>query len=181
MTSETETAAAEPKKLTPEEITAGYRRAHLAALYANLRDLLAKTLDPINPVLGIYGVAFKHTGAADFIVGGAVPRMSLMSAIGAMQGEHIANRIAAALDDKKGQGLGDQFNPETGLTHCEACKDGAQDGSHAKEELERNARAWLGLLCLVAGKYYAEHLPPEARGPLDELLKIALPAGEKVS
>lgn len=159
----------------------GYRRAQRAALYANIRGILAASLDSKDPVLGVYGMGFRQSGAATFLCGGAVPRQTLFSAIGAMTGEHTDNRIAHALGDKKGQALGDQYDPKSGKTHCVTCEDGDPTGEHALEELRKNARAWLGLLTDVALGYYGEHLPDGARGPLEELAKLALPAGEPVS
>ena len=165
-----------------EEQKRGLSRAHLAAVYANLRTLLAATLREDDPVIGVFGFSRTERGKSVIITAGATPSIDqLLSCIGWLQGHVTANYVARQIGDMANAGMGDRYNLESGTVHCVSCADGDPTGAHAKEELERNAQAWLGLLVLIAQRVYGEHLPPEAREPLDRLLALALPADTEVS
>ncbi len=165
------------KDLTPEELE-GYKRAHLAALYANFRMLLAWSRLP-DPLVGLFGVGITQRGSTYFITAGATPPMAtLLSGLGSLQGHIISNAVDRKLGGKGNSG--DQFDPATGKVHCIGCEDGDPTGDHAQEELRENALAWLGVVVGVAQGFYSEHLPPEAHEHLQALAVLALPADTKV-
>lgn len=160
----------------------GHRRAHQAALYANLRTVLFKCLREKNPVLGVHGFWITEDLDTGWISAGSTPELPYMlSVTGAMQGDQIARAMARQVGDFKKAGVGDTFNAELGATQCIGCEDGDPTGAHAKSELEENARAWLGLTILVAEMFYGPHLPDEVRELLKKLGEHALPADASVS
>lgn len=155
---------------------AGYRKANLAALYANLRGVLGATLREENPIVGLIGLAFNGKGEALHIIAGGTPAAEqMLSAIGYLQGKAVSLMVARQVGDMPLAALGDQFNPASGKTHCVGCEDGDPTGGHAEQELRENARAWLGLVIEIAEKYYGEYLTEEARAGLRDLKKEALP------
>lgn len=164
------------------DVEEGYRKANLAALYAHLRTLLARTVDPDNPVVGFHGIAFSEDLRYYVVSAGSTPELpAMLSALSFLEGLQIKTHIARQLGDHKTAMSGDAFDPATNTVHCVGCEDGDPTGEHAKAELAANAKAWLGLTLLVGQSFYGEHLPAEALAILASLEPFALPAGADVS
>ena len=169
------------KKEVTEEEKRGYRRAHLAAFYANVRVMIAGSLRDDDPVLGFHGFYITENFRTLILGAGMTPDLSYMlSYAGSMQGRFIMDYVARQAGWLAEAHVGDTFDVQLGAPRCESCDDGDPDGSHAKRELEENARAWIGLTILVAERFYGPHLPAEAHEPLEQLMKMALPADEEV-
>lgn len=166
---------------TQEDIE-GFRKAHLAALYANLRTLIAHTMDKDNPALGFHGFVFFEDQRYYAISAGSTPDLpQMLSAIGFLEGITTRSAVARQLGDHKTAMTGDTYDPETKTTHCAGCDDGDPTGAHTKKELEENVKAWLGLIVQVASEFYGEHLPEGAAEALYELKCLSLPATANVS
>ena len=164
-----------------EEQRLGIRRAHLAAVYANLRTLLAQTLREKDPVVGVFGFHVTEAGAPGMITAGATPKLQdLLSYLGWLNGHVITHYVARQVGDKANAGTGDGYDLALGATRCDGCEDGDPTGAHAKQELEENARAWLGVVLLVAERFYAPHLTERARALLVELGTEMLPPDAQV-
>lgn len=178
----------EVRTTTPEELAEalklqlGYRRANQAALYAHLRVLISRTLDPDDPVTGFHGFYHLESGRQYTVLAGETPQLpGLISGLAYVQGMAIEQSTARKVGDFKGAMAGDRYDPAIDRTHCISCEDGDPTGEHAQEELRENARAWLGLVIAVASGFYGPHLPAEAVAPLLALGKLALPADASVS
>ena len=176
-----ERAALSPKELKELAVKLGIRRANLAAFYANVRRMLSWSLDEENPVVGAHGFYYAEDGKTYLLTAGATWGIDKMLAdIGALQGQAIGNYLARRTGDLKHAAAGDSYNPDTSTVHCIGCEDGDPTGEHAKEELQKNARAWLGLTVLIAHRFYGGYLPDEAYAHLDALAELALPADAEV-
>ncbi len=170
----------ENKELIDKE-KLGHRRAHQAALYANLRLLIALSLREDNPVLGLHGVYITEKLNTYLITAGSTPEPDvLLSAVGSLQGCVLMDFVARRTGDLANAHIGDTFDAKLGVPRCENCDDGDPDGAHAREELVENARAWLGLMILVAERFYGERLPDVAKRLLCELKAFALLADAEV-
>lgn len=177
--------ATQSNELSPE-VVEGIRKAHLAAFYANMRGILAQSLDKKAPICGLHGVTYTFDNAGvprgGIFSAGCTPHLNqLLTGIGALQGHLTANYISRQVEDLKNSNSGDVFDPELGKPRCVKCNDGDLDGSHAREELEKNARAWLGVVVAIAQEFYGEFLSDNAKVALVALQVEALPADEQVS
>lgn len=165
-----------------EEQKLGIRRANQAAMYANLRMVLAKSLADDNPIVGVHGFYIAEDWKTYLLGGGVVLPLSVMlSHVGGLQGKLLLEHVARITGDVKNAHIGDSYDKAINAPRCESCDDSDPTGAHALEELKENARAWLGLCVFVAKKFYGPHLPEEAREPLDKLLAMALPADADIS
>ena len=165
-----------------EALKLGYRRANLAALYAHLRSLIAATLRDDDPVVGLHAMCLSEKGFVYSVSAGATPTLDrVLSGIGSLQGLVTIQAVARMVGDLKQAQVGDQFDPALGKTRCIGCDDGDPDGSHAQEELRRNAQACLGMVVEMTQKFYGDFLSEKARVALGELKAEALPADVKVS
>lgn len=170
------------KQITDPRLIELYRNAHKAALYAHMRMLLAKTFDATNPLLGLHGVCVYESLGVSCISAGSTPDPHiLLGGIGGLQGYVLSSFVSRKLGDVKNAGVGDQVNLTLMKTQCVGCDDGDLDGSHAREELEENARAWLGLVLLVASEFYGEYLNDKAKQLIEQLKLEASPASKEVS
>ena len=171
----------EKTRLDDQAVRLGYRRAHLAALYANLRAIISASMEKENAAVGFHGVYVKEDTMLYPISSGATPGLPvLLSGMGGLQGIMIENYIARKTGDLTNANIGDNFDPELGKPRCVGCEDGDQDGQHARSELERNALAWLGVVVAVADGFYGEFLPEKVRAMLEELRQHSLPPDTQV-
>lgn len=160
----------------------GYRKANQAALFANVRSLLARAVVDPDPVVGLHGFYLTESGKALLITAGATPPLKeVLGFLGGLQGLLISSAVARMHEDYKTAQSGDQFDPKLGRTRCVGCDDGDPTGDHARKELEENARAWLGLMIIIGELFYGEHLSDGARRLMADLRAEALPADANIS
>lgn len=158
----------------------GLTEANRAAVFAHLRHVLNNCLHVEHPTVGLIVCTWDALGRGYIHSAGATEFKRTLSALENAKASRIEQEIAIRTGDIENAELGDQYDEELGATRCVSCEDGDPEGAHAKEELEENARAWLGLLCEVGLEYYGEHISQEAYRLLKELRVFSLPPGTRV-
>lgn len=165
-----------------ERMKQGLRKANRAALYANLRTILVASMRPEKPLVGIHLFGFDEDNRLYIWSAGATPALhDMMRGVGSLQGWLIANAVNMQLGELKKANVGDGYDPLLDKTRCLSCEDGDPTGEHAEEELRLNAKAWLGVTCMVADLFYGPYLSDKTKEALKVLLDEALPANLPVS